>query len=191
MNAVLSGKRICILVASGFAEEQFSQIQKMLTKSGAVLKTVAPENGLVHGWFENSWGHYFPVDVQLAEAMGSDFDRLIIIGGSRAVEKLKINLHTRRIIRNFFEACKPVIAIEEGIDLLTLCEQNLQGLEMSVSPAQLEAVKAAGAVIAEAPVTIDSHLLTFADLKAVNEGGDWLEITLQHLAEETSMLQAA
>lgn len=185
METVLSGKKICILVASGFAEEQFSQIQKMLNKSGAVIKTVAPENGLVHGWLENGWGHYFPVDVQIAEAMGSDFDRIIIPGGARAIEKLKSNLHTRRILRHFFEAQKPIIAIEEASDLLTLCEQ-VSGLEVSVPTAQLQSVKASGAIVASEPVTIDGHLLTYASL---NE--DWLEVMVQHLAEETSLLRAA
>jgi protease I len=185
MENILSGKKICILVASGFAEDNFTSIQKSLMKSGAVLKTVAPENGLVHGWLDNAWGHYFPVDTHLAEAMGSDFDRLIIPGGARAIEKLKGNLHTRRILRHFFEAQKPIAAIGEAVDLLSLCD-CLAGMEVSATAITLPAMKAAGALVSDHNATIDSHLLTVAHFD-----GDTLETIIQHMAEERVFQQAA
>ncbi len=148
METILSGKKICILVASGFAEDTFTHIQKTLNGTGAILKTVAPENGLVHGWLDEAWGHYFPVDIHLAEALGSDFDHLIIPGGSRAVEKLKGNLHTRRILRHFFEAQKPVTALADGNELLSLCERpantdvppSAEALEALLQPPAASAV---------------------------------------------------
>jgi protease I len=185
MDPVLSGKKICILVASGFSENVFSDIQKSLSGSGAILRTVAPENGLVHGWLDNSWGHYFPVDSQLNEALGSDYDRLIIPGGMRAVEKLKTNLHTRRILRHFFDARKPIIAVEEAIELLTLAE-DLNGLEVSAPAPLVQAMKTAGAIISDQNATIDEHLLTFSHLDA-----GWVDTIIQHLAEETEMQRAA
>jgi protease I len=185
MENILSGKKICILVASGFAEDIFSQIQKTLLKSGAVLKTVAPENGLVHGWLDNAWGHYFPVDIHLAEALGSDFDRLILPGGARAVEKLKNNLHTRRILRHFFEAQKPIVAISEATELLALCDR-LAGMEVSASPAALTSLRNAGAVVCDEEATIDSHLLTFSGFAQHS-----LETVIQHLVEEGPLQQEA
>lgn len=187
MENILSGKKICILVASGFAEEQFSNIQKSLNKTGAKFITVSPENGLVHGWFENTWGHYFPVDVPLAEALGSDYDAILLPGGARAVEKLKNNLHTRRILRHFFDAQKPIVAIGEAIELLTLCE-HLNGLEVSV-PAQLvQTIKTAGAIISEQSAMIDNHLLTFAKLP---EDMSWLDAIVQHVAEDRTAIREA
>jgi protease I len=186
MENILSGKKICILVASGFSEHVFSDIHKNLNKSGAVIKTVAPENGLVHGWFDNAWGHYFPVDINISEALGSDFDRLILPGGARAVEKLKSNLHTRRILRHFFEARKPIIAIEESIELLALCDQ-LNGLEVSAPATLVASMKNAGAIVSGQQATIDEHLLTFAHL---TEAG-WMDAIVQHLAEEPVQQKAA
>jgi len=179
MDKILSGKNICLLIASGFAEDQFSELQKMLNREGAKVTSVAPENGLVHGWFENGWGHYFPVDKQLNEAMGSDFDRMIIVGGSRAVEKLKANLHTRRILRHFFDAGKTIVAITDAIELLSLCD-GLNGLEISAPASTLSAVKAAGAIVNGQDVTIDGPLLTLA----VIDPTSWVDVILQHLAED-------
>jgi protease I len=185
METILSGKKICILVASGFTEKNFSDFQKYFSKSGASIKVVAPENGLAHGWHDDAWGHYFPIDVQINEAMGSDFDRLVLPGGARAVEKLKSNLHMRRIIRHFFEAHKPIVAIEESIELLALCD-HLHGLEISAPAALVQPMKAAGAVISDQDATIDEHLLTFAHL---NE--NWLETVTQHLVEDQQVQRAA
>lgn len=185
MEMILSGKRVCILVASGFSENVFSDIQKSLLKAGAIISTVAPENGLVHGWLGNGWGHYFPVDAQMGTALGSDYDRLVVPGGARAIEKLKTNLHARRILRHFFEARKPMVVMEEAIELLGLVE-NLTGLEISAPAALVQPMKTAGAIISDQGVTIDEHLLTFARLE-----GEWLETITQHLAEETETHRAA
>ncbi len=186
MENILSGKKICILVASGFSEDIFSRIQKTLNRTGAVLKTVAPENGLVHGWHDRDWGHYFPVDIHLAEALGSDFDGLVICGGARAVEKLKGNLHTRRILRHFFEAQKPVAALTEGVELLVPCE-GLSGREVGACESARAALAAAGAtVVDDEPAVIDGFLLSMSAF-----GEDSIEIMIQHLAEDPSLQHAA
>jgi protease I len=182
----LSDKRVCILVASGFAEQQFSFITKGLLKTGAVLKTVAPETGLVHGWLGNDWGHYFPVDVQIAEALGSDFDCIIFLGGARAVEKLKSNLHVQRILRHFTAAGKPVIAIEEALELLARYEA-LAGREVSALPGSTAIAAAAGATVIKQNVTSDGPLLTFARF----EGEDLLDTLIPHLAGESACVPVA
>lgn len=186
MESILSGKKICILTASGFAEEQFSDIQKFLAREGASARVIAPENGLVHGWFENAWGHYFPIDKQIHEAMGSDFDCVIVPGGSRAQEKLKSNLHARRILRHFFDARKPMVMMGEAIDLLSLCD-NLLGLEVSAPATSVQALKAAGAVPSDQTMSIDGHLLTILRTEE-----NWLDVILQHLTEDMAQaLKAA
>jgi protease I len=185
MENILSGKRICILAASGFAEEQFSAIHKHLNKSGAILKTVAPENGLVHGWLHKEWGHYFPIDIALHEALGSDFDRIILLGGERGVEKLKGNLHTRRILRHFFAAGKPVAVIAEATELLVAAE-CAKSLELSVPPSLTAAVEAAGATVGTENATIDGAVLSFAQA----EGG-WLDILTQHFGDALPEREAA
>ncbi len=186
MDNILSGKKVCILVASGFAEQSFSTVQKKLLSVGATIKTIAPDNGLAHGWLDESWGHYFPVDTHIGEAMGSDYDRLIVIGGARGVEKLKANLHTRRILRHFFDSRKPMVAMEEAIELLTLCD-HLNGLEVAAPALLVQTMKNAGAIVSGNDATIDGHLLTFAHLN----GDDWQETIVQHLAEEPAEQQQA
>ena len=84
----LAGRVIAIMLANGFDEIEFTEPQKKLIEAGATTKVVSRANGLVNGWYEGSWGHFFPVDVDLAETLAVDFDGLVVPGGIRSVEKL-------------------------------------------------------------------------------------------------------
>lgn len=130
MNMSLEGPSIAILLANGFDENHITAVQRSLSKAKKIAKLIAPEQGLVNGWQDNAWGHYFTVDEQIGTALGSDYDALILVGGQRGIEKLKGNLHTRRIVNHFLEAEKPVAAIGEGVALLALSPKSA-GLTVS------------------------------------------------------------
>ncbi len=159
MNVMLAGKSIAILAANGFDENQMTEIQRALTTAKAKFKTVAPENGVVNGWQKDHWGHYFPVDAPLGEALGSDYDMLVIPGGERGIAKLKTNLHTRRIINHFLEAGKPIAAIGAGVALLAL-SPRIAGMMIAAPVEAHEELKAAGAVISEDVQETHDMLLT-------------------------------
>lgn len=182
MTSELAGKKIAILVANGFDENQMTEIQRALIKVKAIIKTVAPENGVVNGWQGAGWGHYFPIDGQINETLGSDYDMLVLPGGERASAKLKGNLHTRRIINHFIDADKPVAAIGTGVGLLALAG-GIKGRSVA-APAEAQAdLKNAGATIAENAMQADGMLLTSTgeDIAA------WVEAALE-LSHETAVL---
>ena len=159
MTSPLTGKTIAILVANGFDENQMTEIQRALIKVKAIIKTIAPENGVVNGWQGAGWGHYFPIDGQIGETLGSDFDMLVLPGGERAAAKLKGNLHTRRIINHFIDANKPIAAIGAGVGLLSLAS-GIKGYSVA-APADTQAdLKNAAVVVSEDSLTRDDHLLT-------------------------------
>ncbi|MBV8060328.1 MAG: DJ-1/PfpI family protein [Alphaproteobacteria bacterium] len=186
MNNTLAGKNIAILVANGFDENQMTEIQRALLKEKANIKTIAPEQGVVNGWQGNGWGHYFPVDGQIGETLGSDFDMLVLPGGERATAKLKGNLHTRRIINHFMEANKPIAAIGAGTGLIALTGK-LSGVVMTGSADVQDELKAAEAVIGQDPIEICDNLLTA-------EGSDivaWVEQTIAFFSETAAEVSAA
>lgn len=159
MTSQLAGKTIAILVANGFDENQMTEIQRSLIKFKAIIKTIAPENGVVNGWQGAGWGHYFPIDGQIGETLGSDFDMLVLPGGERAAAKLKGNMHTRRIINHFIDAEKPVAAIGAGVGLLALAS-GIKGREVT-APQELQTeLTNAGASVGEDAMHVDGVLLT-------------------------------
>lgn len=186
MTASLAGKSIAILAANGFDENQMTEIQRALTTVKAKFKTVAPENGVVNGWQKDHWGHYFPVDANISEALGSDFDFLVIPGGERAIAKLKTNLHTRRIVNHFLEAGKPIAAISAGVALLAL-SPKVSGVTVAATEESHEELKTSGAIIGEDSIEICDMILT-------SNGEDNAEWVLQAIAlfsEAEDELQAA
>lgn len=117
MNQALSGKKIMILVGNGVDEAAMSSVQREMLKTGATLTTVGIEPGLVNSWNDNAWGLYFPVDVQINRALGSDYDCLIVPAGERGVAKLATNPHAERILSSFMDAHKPVAMMADAFKL--------------------------------------------------------------------------
>ncbi|MBU6235893.1 MAG: DJ-1/PfpI family protein, partial [Alphaproteobacteria bacterium] len=75
---------------------------------------ISPESGLIHSWGEGTWGHCYPSDAKIEVSLGSDFDRLIIPGGQRHVDKLMSNPHTKRILTAMMAMKKPVVVFAEA-----------------------------------------------------------------------------
>ena len=186
MTFTFVGKNIAILVANGFDENQMTEIQRALVKVKANIKTIAPEQGVVNGWQGAGWGHYFPVDAQINEALGSDYDILVLAGGERGIAKLKTNLHARRIIGHFMDAQKPIAAIGSGVGLLAL-SSRITGRLVAASADVQETMKTAGATISEDPLEIDGNLLTANgdDIAA------WVEQSLEFFSTAESAISEA
>jgi len=116
--------KVAVLVANGFKQNDLIMAQKMLTDMGADVKIVSVNQGLVNGWDDEAqgWGHNYAVDVHLNGALGVDYDVLVIPGGSRSLEKLKMTAHTRRFINSFMSANKPVAVMGDALNIMDHAE---------------------------------------------------------------------
>lgn len=159
MTTQLANPSIAILVANGFDENYITAVQRAMTTEKLAYKMIAPEQGLVNGWQNNAWGHYFAVDENISSAMGSDYDFLILIGGERGTAKLKTNLHTRRIVNHFLDAGKPVAAIGSAVGLLALSTKSA-GLNVSVSADSRNDLTAAQLIVSADAQTQDGPVLS-------------------------------
>src|ERR1700690_1261256 len=99
----LDGKKIAILVANGFEEEELTSPKKALEHAGAETKVVSPESGKVKGWKYTNWGKEVTVDVPLDSANPRDFDALLLPGGVMNPDHLRRNLKALDFVRSFFE----------------------------------------------------------------------------------------
>lgn len=159
MHKPLVGTKIAVLVANGFEEKHFINVQRHFLEMGASLKIVSTNQGLVNGWDGTSWGHNFAVDAQLNTALGVDYMGLIIPGGARSIEKLKTTAHTRRFIGSFMAAQKTVAIMDDALNLMAFSEQ-LDGTTVSGNDAMREMAVQAGATWNEGTMMTDGSLLT-------------------------------
>lgn len=187
MDQPLAGKSIAILLANGFEELEMTETQRALLKTGATLRTISPETGLVNGWHGKGWGHYFPVDLQIGEALGADFDMLLLPGGERSIAKLSQSAHTRRIVGHFLDARKPIAAINHAVQLLAI-PGRLRGRQLSAADAYREELEAAGGVIVDETLVIDNSTLT---VRSQEDLTTFVEQVLKLFGEAAEQQQAA
>ena len=155
------GEKIAVLVANGFSEQDLTHTQRALQKFGANMRIISMDHGLVNSWNGAGWGLHFAADKILSSALAADFSILIVPGGRRSIEKLKLTAHTRRFLNGFIDAGKPVVLFDDAADLLAYAEK-MSGRTIT-GPAEMKAAaQAAGAQWLEAPYAIDQNIMTGA-----------------------------
>jgi protease I len=167
----LNGLRVAILVAEGFEQSELVEPKKALENAGAQTSIVSPAKGRVQGWKHFDKGDTFPVDLSLDRADARDFDALLLPGGVANPDQLRTIPKAAQLVREFFEAGKPVAAICHGP--WTLIEADVvRGRTMTSWPSLKTDLKNAGANWVDQEVVVDKGLVTSrkpADLPAFNE----------------------
>lgn len=199
MEKKLIGRRIVVMVANGFDERDFSLTQRLLASQGAMPKVISPENGLVNSWRTEegkdgqkieAWGHHFPVDATVSTVLAADYDALLVIGGSRSIEKLKDNAHCKRIMRGFMDGGKPVMLLGHAVAMLTAAERA-NGYAVTGDESLEATLTQAGATWADQDICVDGHLVTAV---SAQDGDEFVtlcvDLFLQN-PEPVAMKQAA
>ncbi len=144
MAKALQSQKVAVLISNGFNEHEFLSIQRAMIEQGANLRIISTDSGLVNGWDGKGWGHNFAIDAQLNTALGIDYDAVIIPGGQRSLDKLKLTAHSRRFVGSFFAAMKPVVCMGDAVQLLAHTD-HLAGKTVSGPEAKKGIAETAGA----------------------------------------------
>ena len=159
MAKQLQSRKIAVLISNGFNENEFLSIQKAMLAEGASLRIISTDSGLVNGWDGKGWGHNFAIDAQLNSALGIDYDAVIIPGGQRSLDKLKLTAHSRRFIGSFLAALKPVICMGDAVQLLAQTD-HVSGKAVAGPESKRAMAETAGAVWSDKAMATDGLLLT-------------------------------
>lgn len=167
----LDGKRVAILVANGFEEDELVSPRKALEHAGAKTQVVSPEDGgKVKAWKHTDWGKEINIDVSLDSAKAEDYDALLLPGGVMNPDHLRRNTKALDFVRGFFESGKPVGAICHGP--WTLIDAGVvRGRTMTSYESIQTDLKNAGAKWEDKEVIVDNGLVTSRkpdDLPAFN-----------------------
>lgn len=189
MTHNIQDRKILVLVSNGVDEASMSFIQRELVKTGATVKAVGTENGLVNSWNSatGGWGLYFPIDQQIGQTLGADFDCLIVPAGARGVQKLGSNPHAERIITSFITAGKPMVFAGDAVELLA-GTSLANGWKVSGPDRSEKTMVDAGAVWqGNANVTINGIMMT----GSAEDMAGFVEEMLAHFAGSSDMKVAA
>ena len=159
MARTLEGRKVAILVADGFEQEELTRPRQALQEAGAECEIVSPEEGRVKGWEHTEWGDEVEVDVSLGEADHAAYDALLLPGGVMNPDHLRRDERALSFVRGFFEAGKPVAAICHAP--WTLIDAGaVEGREMTSYPSIQTDLKNAGARWVDREVVVDQGLVT-------------------------------
>lgn len=155
----LNGKKVAILVESGFEQVELTGPKQALEQAGARTFIVSPQRHEVQGWNHDEKADRFPVDVPIEAASAEDFDGLLLPGGVMNPDTLRMNPEAVAFVRAFFDAGKPVAAICHGP--WTLVEADVvRGRTMTSWPSIRTDLRNAGATVVDREVVVDRGLVT-------------------------------
>ena len=167
----LNGKRVAILVEDGFEQIELTSPKQALEQAGAKAEIVSPKHDRVKGWDHTNWGQEFPVDIPLEQANPNNYDALLVPGGVKNPDKLRMNEQAVQFVRNFFEQNKPIASICHGPWMLVEAD-IARGRKLTSYPSIKTDVKNAGGNWVDQEVVVDQGIVTSrspADLPAFNQ----------------------
>lgn len=171
MGNTLKGKKVAILVADGFEQEELTGPKEALEAEGAETEIVSPAEGEVQGWNHDEKADTFPVDMPLNLARSDDYDALLLPGGVRNPDQLRMLTRAIEFVDGFFATGKPVAAICHAPWLLI--EANvIRGKTITSWPSLQTDLMNAGARWVDRQVVVDDGLVTSrkpADIPVFNK----------------------
>jgi protease I len=155
----LKKKRVAILVDNGFEEDEMTEPRKALEEAGAETCLISPQPTEVRAWHMKNWGESYPVQRQLDEAEARDFDALLLPGGVRNPDHLRMQPKAVEFVKAFFDANKPVAAICHGP--WTIVEAGkARGRKITSWPSLKTDLRNAGAEWVDQEVVVDGNLVS-------------------------------
>lgn len=171
MDRKLDGKKVAILVADGFEQIELTEPRKALEDAGAITEIVSPADEAVQGWNHDEKSDLFTVDMPLKRARSDDYDALLLPGGVKNPDKLRMLTRAVEFIDGFFAAGKPVAAICHAPWTLIEAEM-VKGRKITSWPSLKTDLINAGADWVDREVVVDHGLVTSrrpADIPAFNQ----------------------
>jgi protease I len=156
----LDGRRVAILATDGVEEVELTKPRDAVTEAGATAEIVSLDDGEIqamNGDIQPA-GKY-RVDRRAADVSASDYDAVIMPGGTVNADRLRMDDDVLRFVKDVFAAGKPVGAICHAP--WTLVEAGLvEGRTLTSFPSLRADIRNAGGNPVDEEVATDGALVT-------------------------------
>lgn len=154
-----SKSKVAILATDGVEQSELQEPRKALSAAGIDSELVSVKPDSIRAWKDNNWGEHIKVDVSIDKAVPESYDALVLPGGVKNPDLLRIDPRAVEFVHSFFEARKPVAAICHGPWLLAEADV-LQDRTVTSYPSIKKDLMNAGAVWVDQQVVNDRGLIT-------------------------------
>ena len=155
----ISDSRVLILATDGFEEWELFGPRQILQTHGAEVVLASPRLDPIQATVHDDPGKTIRPDLTVEQASAENFDALVLPGGVRNPDQLRMNAGAIQLIRNFAEQEKPIGAICHGPWLLVEADL-LRGKTTTSWPSIRTDLRNAGAKVIDQAAVTDGNIVT-------------------------------
>ncbi|GAA4111126.1 type 1 glutamine amidotransferase domain-containing protein [Enteractinococcus coprophilus] len=162
----LQGRRVAFLVTNGYEPSELYSPWDTVVENGGEAVLISPESDEVSGG-----DHSQKVDINVSEANANDYDALVLPGGTKNADQLRMNKDAVKFTKAFFDAEKTVASICHAAWMLVEADV-VKDRNMTSYPSLQTDLRNAGANWSDEELVVDGNLITSRtpkDLPAFNE----------------------
>jgi protease I len=156
---LIPDSRILIVATNGFEEWELFGPREILQKRGADVQLASLKRDPIQATVHDDPGKTIRPDLTVDEANADDFDALILPGGVRNPDTLRLHGNVIELIKAFDRQGKPVAAICHGPWLLVEADL-LRGRKATSWPSIRTDLKNAGANVVDEAAVTDGNIVT-------------------------------
>ena len=151
--------RVLIVATDGFEEWELFGPRQLLQQRGAEVVLASLKRDPIQATVHDDPGKTIRPDLTIEEVVSDDFDALILPGGVRNPDALRLHGQVIELIRAFDRQGKPIGAICHGPWLLVEADL-LRGRTATSWPSIRTDLSNAGANIVDQPAVTDGNIVT-------------------------------
>ena len=156
---LIPDSRVLIVATDGFEEWELFGPREILQKRGAEVVLASLKRDPIQATVHDDPGKTIRADLTIDEANADDFDALILPGGVRNPDTLRIHGNVIELIRDFDRQGKPIGAICHGPWLLIEADL-VRGKTATSWPSIRTDLKNAGANVVDEVAVTDGNIVT-------------------------------
>jgi protease I len=181
--------RVLIVASDGFEESELFGPREILQQRGAEIILASPKRDPIQATVHDDPGKTIRPDLTVDEARADDFNALVLPGGVRNPDHLRLHANVIALIREFDRQGKPIGAICHGPWLLVEADL-LRGRTATAWPSIRTDLRNAGANVVDEPAVTDGNIVTSRNPEDVAAFTDALIDLIENQAEVETIGQA-
>ena len=155
----LDGRRVAFLATNGVDESELEQPWQALTAAGARVELISLQPGEIQSISKGEKAQKFRVDHVVSDVSARDYDALVLPGGVKNPDTLRMDAEAVAFVKSFMDADKPVGAICHGPWLLVEAG-CVRGRTLTSYPSLRTDIQNAGGDWVDRTVISDQKLVT-------------------------------
>jgi protease I len=155
----ISDAHVLIIATDGFEESELFEPRQRLIDAGARVTLASLELAEIQGEKGDQPGRKIKPDLAIDDVDSKDYDALLLPGGTRNPDKLRMYEQVVYTVRKFVDAGKPVGAICHGPWLLVEADV-LRGRTVTSWPSIRTDLRNAGGNVVDREAVVDGNILT-------------------------------